>query len=263
MSGKLVIAGAGSGKTTWLIKQALQIKDEKVLITTFTEANERGIIEKIFEINGCIPANVTVMTWFSFLLKHGVKPYQSAIYDGDIAGMLLVNKKSGLRFVNRGGNPVYYGEKDVEPFYFSTERKIYSDKIAKFVVSADKIKKGLIVNRIRRIFPNIFIDEVQDLAGYDLEIIQLLHKEGVNLLMVGDPRQVTYHTHDEIKNKKYSNGNIKGYVSNHCKGIEIDEKTLCNSYRNNAQICDFANIVYPEMPPCLSYGKETIPSSSL
>ena len=40
MSSKLVIAGAGSGKTTWLIRQALQIKDEKVLITTFTDAND-------------------------------------------------------------------------------------------------------------------------------------------------------------------------------------------------------------------------------
>ena len=257
MSSKLVIAGAGSGKTTWLIKQALQIKDEKVLITTFTEANEKGIIEKFFEINGCIPANVTVMTWFSFLLKHGVKPYQSAIYNDDITGMLLVNRKSGFRFVNREGKPIYYGEKDGEPFYFTNGKKIYSDKIAKFVVSADMIKKGLIINRIRRIFPNIFIDEVQDLAGYDLEIIQLFHKEGVNLLMVGDPRQVTYHTHDERKNKKYSDGNIKGYVTDHCAGIEIDEKTLCNSYRNNVQICDYANMVYPGMPPCLSHGKET------
>lgn len=256
MSSKLVIAGAGSGKSTWLIKQALQIKAEKVLITTFTEANEKGIIGKFFELNGCVPANVTVMTWFSFLLKHGVRPYQSAIYNDDITGMILVNRKSGFRFVNREGRPVYYGEKDGAPFYFTAEKKIYSDKIAKFVVSADKIKKGLIINRIRRIFPNIFVDEVQDLAGYDLEIIHLLNKEGVNLLMVGDPRQVTYHTHDERKNKQYSDGNIKGYVADHCKGIEIDEDTLCNSYRNNVQICEYANMVYPKMPPCLSHGKE-------
>lgn len=257
MSSKLVIAGAGSGKTTWLINQALQIKDDKVLITTFTDANEKGIIDKFFELNGCVPANVTVMTWFSFLLKHGVKPYQGAIYNDEITGMLLVNKKSGFRFTNRQGKPVYYGEKDGEPFYLTSGKKIYSDKIAKFVVSADKIKKGLVINRIRRIFPNIFVDEVQDLAGYDLEIIRLLYKDGVNLLMVGDPRQVTYHTHDERKNKKYSDGNIKGYVADNCKDMEIDEVTLCNSYRNNPQICNYANMVYPQMPPCMSHGKDT------
>lgn len=256
MSGKLVIAGAGSGKTTWLIKRALQIKDERVLITTFTEANEKEIIDKFFKINGCIPANVTVMTWFSFLLKHGVRPYQSSIYDDEISGMLLVNQKSGFRFKTRDGRPVYYGEKDTEHFYFSSGKRIYSDKIAKFVVSANSIKKGLLINRIGRIFPHIFIDEIQDLAGYDLEIVRLLNREQVYLLMVGDPRQVTYHTHDERKNKKYSDGNIKGYIADNCKDIEIDEKTLCNSYRNNPQICDYANTLYPDLPKCLSLRKD-------
>lgn len=256
MKSKLVIAGAGSGKTTWLIKQALKNKAEKILITTFTEANEKVIIDKFYEINSCIPRNVTIMTWFTFLLKHGVRPYQSALYSGEISGLLLVNKKSGLRYENRQGKPVYYGEKDGDDFYFSPEKKIYSDKISKFVVTANKTKNGMIINRIRRIFPSIFIDEVQDLAGYDLEIMRLLHKEGVKLLMVGDPRQVTYYTHEELKNKKYTEGKIREYVADHCKGLKIDVKTLRKSFRNNPQICDYANTVYPEMPKCLSHGKE-------
>ena len=68
----------------------------KVLITTFTEANEREIKKKFIEINGCIPPNVTVQTWFSFLLQHGVRPYQSVICDQPITGLQLVNAKSGL-----------------------------------------------------------------------------------------------------------------------------------------------------------------------
>ena len=253
---KLVVAGAGSGKTTWLVKQALKIKDAKVLITTFTEANEQGIVDIFYKIIGCIPANITVMTWFSFLLKHGVRPYQSAIYDNDITGLLLVNTKSGFRFKNRDGRPIYYGEKDIEPFYFSAGRKIYSDKIAKFVVSANKIKKGLVINRLKRIFANIFIDEVQDLAGYDLEIIRLLSDAGIKLLLVGDPRQVTYHTHDERKYKKYSDGRIVEFVNDYCKDIDIDDKTLRKSFRNHSLICEFANTVYPQMPPCEAYDQE-------
>jgi DNA helicase-2/ATP-dependent DNA helicase PcrA len=255
MSSKLMIAGAGAGKTTWLVNKALKIKNSRVLITTFTEANEQGIKEKIYEINGCIPANITVMTWFSFLLRHGVRPYQSAIYDGDIAGMLLVNKKSGYRFTNSQGRPIYYGEKDTVPFYLSRSSKIYSDKIAKFVVRANEKTNGLVLNRISRIFSNIFIDEVQDLAGYDLEIIKLLENKHISLLMVGDPRQVTYHTHDELKNKKYNDGNIAGFITDHCRGIEIDEKTLNKSYRNNQLICDFANTIYPQYSPCESFGR--------
>ena len=77
MADKLIIAAAGSGKTTFLVNQALSIQDSRVLITTFTEANEQEIKKKFIEANGCIPPNVTVQTWFSFLLQHGVKPYQA------------------------------------------------------------------------------------------------------------------------------------------------------------------------------------------
>ena len=43
MNNKLIIAAAGSGKTTYLINEAMKFKDEKVLITTYTEANEEEI----------------------------------------------------------------------------------------------------------------------------------------------------------------------------------------------------------------------------
>lgn len=247
MSSKLIIAGAGSGKTTWLVKEALKIKDERVLITTFTEANERGIRDKFFELHGCIPANVSILTWFALLLRHGVKPYQSVIIDDRINGVLLVNTKSGFRY-KLGRMPIFYGEKDAVPFYLSNSKKIYSDKIAKFVFSANYKTKGLVIDRLCRIYPYIFIDEVQDLAGYDLELIRLLHQQSINLLMVGDPRQVTYHTHDETKNKVYENGKIAEYLRDKCKSAVIDETTLSVSYRNSPEICTIANKLYPQHP---------------
>ena len=51
MSNKLIVAAAGSGKTTHLVREALKIYDQKVLITTYTEANEREITKKFFELN--------------------------------------------------------------------------------------------------------------------------------------------------------------------------------------------------------------------
>lgn len=82
MPDKLIIAAAGSGKTTYLIHEALKFPNEKILITTFTEANEQEIRNKFIELYGFIPTNVTIQTWFSLLLQHGVKPYQSMIYEG-------------------------------------------------------------------------------------------------------------------------------------------------------------------------------------
>lgn len=253
---KLVIAAAGSGKTTFLIEQALKITTQRVLITTFTEANEAEIKKKFIEINGFIPENIYIQTWFSFLLQHGVKPYQSVILEEDIKGLLLVNQKSGLKY--RGKFPAYYPESEPRNHYFSKGMLIYSDKISKFVCKANEAVNGLIIDRLSRIYPNIFIDEVQDLAGFDLEIVSMILKSNSNLLMVGDPRQVTYHTHEEAKYGKYSNGKIEQFILEQCKRttIEIDKTSLNTTYRNEKRICDFANSIYPEYSPCNFVEKE-------
>ena len=87
----LIIAAAGAGKTTFLVKQALKIS-ESILITTYTDANEQSIRDKFYEINGCIPSNVTIMPWFSLLIREGIRPYQSYLINNRVTGVLLVNK---------------------------------------------------------------------------------------------------------------------------------------------------------------------------
>lgn len=258
MSNKLIVAAAGSGKTTHLVNEALKIVDEKVLITTFTEANENEIRKKFYELKGYIPNNITIQTWFSFLIQHGVKPYQSVIYDCNVMGLLLVNQKSGLRGKNRYKQPVYFGESDPDKYYFSPSHLIYSDKLAKFVVRANKSTDGLVIKRIGKIYSHIFIDEVQDMAGYDLEIIKLLFGLDTSILLVGDPRQVTYHTHNEPKYSRYADGNIVGFIKKECAGrsVEIDDTTLNKTYRNNKEICYFANSIYPHFKPCECEGQE-------
>ncbi len=251
MSNCLIVAAAGSGKTTYLVKRALEIRDQKVLITTFTEANEREICKKMIEIHGSIPQNITVQTWFSFLIEHGVRPYQSFLFNGKVTGLELVNQKSGFHFSSKYG-PVYWGEKDVQKHYFNSAGQIYSDKLSKFVFRVNDLSGGLVMDRLSRIYPNIFIDEVQDLAGYDLALIKLFMQSNSNLTMVGDPRQVTYHTHEEAKFGKYSEGKIEQFIQTECKKIQIDidHKSLCTSHRNKQGICEFANQLYPEMEPC-------------
>lgn len=251
MSNCLIVAAAGSGKTTYLVKRALEIRDQKVLITTFTEANEREICKKMIEIHGSIPQNITVQTWFSFLIEHGVRPYQSFLFNGKVTGLEQVNQKSGFHFSSKYG-PVYWGEKDVQKHYFNSVGQIYSDKLSKFVFRVNDLSGGLVMDRLSRIYPNIFIDEVQDLAGYDLALIKLFMQSNSNLTMVGDPRQVTYHTHEEAKFGKYSEGKIEQFIQTECKKIQIDidHKSLCTSHRNKQGICEFANQLYPEMEPC-------------
>ena len=251
MSNRLIIAAAGSGKTTYLVKKALEIKNKRVLITTFTEANEREINKKITEIHGSVPNNITVQTWFSFLIEQGVKPYQSFIFEGEVTGLQLVNYRSGQRYMSKRG-PVYWSEKDVPQYYFNNVMQIYSDKLSKFVFRVNELSQGLLIDRLSRVYPYIFIDEVQDLAGYDLALLKNFIESSSELTMVGDPRQVTYHTHEEAKFKKYEDGKIEQFIQTECKGskVVIDTKSLCISHRNKKDICQFANQLYPEAEPC-------------
>lgn len=257
---KLIIAAAGSGKTTFLVNEALNKNSESVLITTFTEANESEIRNRIIGIKGFIPTNIKVQTWFSFLLQHGVRPFQS-ILNGDIhdanIGFCLVSEKSGAKINSEGkqvilnGNPIYWGEKDFLKFYFNRNYNIYSDKISKFVCDSNEASDGAVISRVSRVFDHIFIDEVQDLAGYDLEILKLLFKSESSLVVVGDPRQVTYLTHHSRKFAKYADGKIKSYVQNELgKKIicEIDETTLSTSHRNNQLVCDYSAKLFPDFP---------------
>lgn len=259
---RLIIAAAGSGKTTSLVKKALS-QTERVLITTFTNENESEIRDKFVRLNGCVPCNVTLQTWFSFLLQHGVKPFQATYNMGmsnfHVSGVHLVNEQSGIKCHITKGKlkiPIPYSEEEnFFKHYFDGNNKIFSDKIAKFVCRANESSNGKVIRRMSAIFPYIYIDEVQDLAGYDLEILKMLFQSASSIMCVGDPRQATFYTHWEKKYSNYKNGKIQLFVENECKKdkVTIDTTSLSYSHRNNKAICDFSSILYSDMPvsrPC-------------
>lgn len=256
MGNKLVIAAAGSGKTTHIIHEALKITSEKILITTYTQANQDAIKEKIYKINKCIPPNITVQTWFSFLLKEGVRPFQGCMHKDDIPNLILVNAQSGLKFQGKYG-PVYYSEKtELKRHYFNKSGKIYSDKLAKFVYRCNEKTKGEVINRLTNIYPHIFIDEIQDLAGYDLELLKLLFESCCNTLLVGDPRQGTYSTNSASKNKQFRKSKIVSFFDDDSIDIEKDEESLLVNYRCHNTICNLSNTLFPDFPETKSGNKK-------
>lgn len=244
---RLVIAAAGSGKTTYLVQQALKIKDQRVLITTYTESNEAEIRQKFFEVAGRVPANVVITTWFSLLITHGVMPFQGAVFDFPVRGMLLVQAQSAIRFTNKAGVKVPWPEDDIPRHFFDGRGRVFSDKLSKLVMRCNAASGGAVIDRLSRVFPHVFVDEVQDLAGYDLDILEALARSPAHLLMVGDPRQVTYLTHNERRLAKYADGGIGDFLRTLPQKlkIEIDEASLNRSHRNSAAICAVSSRLFP------------------
>ena len=65
MDKKLVLAVAGSGKTTEIINKVTY--DDKPIIITYTENNYNNIRNKIIKTFNEIPPNMRIYTYFSFL----------------------------------------------------------------------------------------------------------------------------------------------------------------------------------------------------
>ena len=234
MSGKLYIAAAGAGKTHKIISDAI-VSNKKTLILTYTVANYEQIKSRIRAEEGIIPPNIIVQTWFSFLLKEGVRPYQGYRFKTRIKNILFTDipcKKGIGKDDNR-----YYRQDDC----------IYKDRLSDCVVNLDNKSKGLVFRRLSKIYDCIYIDEVQDLVGYDLEILKRLIDTKIEVVMVGDPRQFIYSIHNESKYKKY-NGDVEKFLRQECKSLHvtIDDITLNCTHRNNDKICDLANRLYHE-----------------
>ncbi len=245
---KLIIAAAGSGKTTFLVNEALKKKESKILITTYTQANEEEIRRKFIKLNKCIPGNITIQTWFSFLLQHGARPYQGCKFDKDIKGLILINGQSAKGIA----------ESDTQKHYFTENFNIFSDKLSKFVVICNELSNGSVLDRLSRIYTDIFIDEVQDLAGYDLELLKLLFICQTNILLVGDPRQGTYSTNNASKNKKFKKANIVNFFEDTSIKIETDDSSLTTNYRSCKSICELSNKLYPNLQKTTSGKKNKL-----
>lgn len=231
---RVIIASAGSGKTTMIVNEAVAL-EKRILILTYTNDNLEEIKKKFIEINGVIPQNVHIMSWFSFLLRDGVRPYQSCIYDK--------KRISNICFVN-GQSTRGIAKDNIEKYYLKGGEYIYTDKLSSFVTECNKQTNGAVINRLSEIYENVYIDEVQDLAGYDLDIIELLLKSKIVITLVGDIRQATYTTNNSPKNKKYLGEKIYEFFK------LCEKKKLCSiilkneSYRCNQEICNLADSLY-------------------
>ncbi len=192
-SNKIVIASAGAGKTTEIVREALALCPKKSAVVTFTLNNVEEIRSKFFEINGCVPPEVTVYPWFTFMLHEMARPYQGIVHVPRITSVHLIN----------GASTQYIKKADIKKYYFNKSNEIYSDKLSDFRSFCEKESGGAVLNRLKDMYAHILIDEVQDLAGFDIDILEALLSSPIEITLVGDIRQSTFRTNYSHKNKGF------------------------------------------------------------
>lgn len=222
MDKKLILAVAGSGKTSLLISE-LSL-EKRFLIVTYTLTNKDNIQKKIFEKFGFFPSNITLLSFFSFLYNFCYKPFLSYKYPS-----------RGLNYLP---NPNRFAKMDEKKYYFDNKNQIFSNRISKFIQNTNT--SADVIARLEKYYDYFFIDEIQDLAGNDINFFWELAGSKIGILAVGDFYQHTYDTSRDGTVNKNLHEDLNVYKSSfEKKGFKSDAEKLSFSYRCGKEICDF------------------------
>lgn len=239
---RIVISAAGGGKTTRVVDQALGHKQSVTAVITYTRNNVREIQLKAYSRVPVIPSNVEVMSWYSFLLRELARPYRAVMHNRRIDGI----------FWSEGKSAPFVPEHKTSQHYFHDGSRIFSDKLSKFICECERRSSGAVMRRLRQRFGHIIIDEIQDMAAYDLDVLELMLKSGIQITFVGDHRQATFATNNSAKHKAFAGpGIIKQFERWKDAGLTTIEYER-HTHRCNQAIADLGDGFFPSEPKTLS-----------
>ena len=241
LNNTIKMSAAGSGKTWGICNAALKLASDptqtkRILITTYTNKGIDSICNEIRkQNNGVLHEQIIVKSWFQFLLSELIRPYQTYI--------AKINEIRSFDFTKSYGF-VNYGAVGSKSRYIDKNGYVLSNYASELSVQLNQKSGGLVIDRLERIYSHVFVDEIQDLTGDDLSIIDLLFRSQIETVCVGDNKQATYKTHNTRKKKNQSGAKIWDFFEAYQKdGLVRVEKNLI-SRRFNEDICHFANTLF-------------------
>lgn len=263
MTNELWIAGAGSGKTHKIITDAIEVikSGGRVLVVTYTTNNQAELRARFVELYGASSEHFVVKGLFSFYLEDMVRPYQSEVFSDRITSISFTENNPHLR-----PGTTYYIEGRAEkledgtinPLHYLTpcKTKAYSGLLAKLATQIAKLSNDAPAKRLKEIYQRVFFDEVQDLVGWDYDVIKSLNKVMVNsICCVGDFRQTIYTTTFGHKAPQTSQQKVDYFVSK----MKFEKHSLPNNRRCVQEICDLSDTIHTGMYDKTISGVEKVP----
>ncbi len=219
-----MLSVAGSGKTTRIVN-ALDFA-KRSLVITYTENNLKNLRAKIIEKFGHFPANITLLSYFTFLYSFCFRPF--------------LWFETGAKGIRWSIPPQWTSriKRDKMEYYFDSGRNLYHNRIAKLLEVADTLP--LIKMRVEKYYDMLLIDEVQDFAGHDFNFLSSLAGAKVDMLFVGDFYQHTFDTSRDGNVNKTLYDKLDEYIVRLEKmGLTVDCQSLLKSYRCSPTLCTF------------------------
>lgn len=221
---RIVLAVAGSGKTS-LIKDELH-RSGRSLVLTYTENCKQNLRRRISNEFGHIPPRICVETYFSFLFRFCLRPLLGDEFK--IRGISWAPPPELTRNFTRNNSHRY----------LTRGNRLYSNRMAGMILAFDRMNE--LNRRIARYFDTVLIDEIQDFAGHDFNLLSEMSVGNVNLLGVGDFFQHTYDTSRDgsvNRNLHKDIDSFRGKLKD--ANFDIDETSLAKSHRCSPSVCAF------------------------
>ena len=270
MNNSVVFAAAGNGKTYSICAQAISLAQKtkkEILLVTYTNEGVSSLETEYRKQNyGIIDANVKITTWFSFLLAEFIRPYQCLLHfkckkgkNNEINITIPENYIKSIAFYQKDV-PIYYNQTHIQ-YYLNSGKDIFKDRVSHLACLCEDQSLGKAIARLETMYSHAFFDELQDYAGWDLEILMKLFASNISVTCVGDFKQATFRTNNSLKYKQYRDDKIKLFFEAQSK-----EGLCCIKYENttrrfNQDICDYINTIYNDAEsaiiPCPNFCAET------
>lgn len=239
-SRSVVIACAGAGKTTEIVSSARAANGGRVLLLTYTTSNQRHLEAEIAKMGFGEASEIRVAGWIEFCINLVARPYQRSILG-------TARRITGYNF----DKPAPRYTKLSEPAaYADGDGRVYSDRPSLLATRVDEASAGAALGRLADAYTHILVDEVQDLAGYDLDLVIRILKCDISVMLVGDPRQAILDTHRVNKHKQFRGPAIAKWLQSLDKCCTIVNRL--DSRRCRPEICKFASDLFPHLPPMTS-----------
>lgn len=222
MDKRVIFAVAGSGKTTHIIDN-LNLEN-KFLLITYTINNVHNLRTGILKKFGYFPENIKLYSYYSFLYGFCYKPFLHSLLE-----------TKGINFEQI---PFKFAKKSDRNYYIDKYNRLYSSRIAKLIIEQGVAK--YLIERISKYYDFILIDEIQDFAANDFNLLKEMSKAALNQLYVGDFFQHTFDTGRDGNVNSGLHDNFETYKMAFQKmGLNLDLNTLSKSYRCSPTVCKF------------------------
>jgi DNA helicase-2/ATP-dependent DNA helicase PcrA len=223
MDKSVILAVAGSGKTSRLVKSLDE--ERRFLVVTYTDSNHDNLRTKIIQRFGYFPANISLFTYFWFLHGFCYRPF-----------LRSEKNTKGLIFKLSPTFPRYALTDDRR--YMTSTRRLYANRLAKLIEQSNLI--NAVVARMEKYFDVLFVDEVQDFAGHDLNFLLAISAAKMRVTFVGDFFQHTFDTSRDENVNANLHEDYAAYKDGFKKAkLYVDTDSLKKSRRCSKTVCDF------------------------